>query len=103
MTPEAMTGLFHTVFRAGEFRSYLFTLIEVNGVIKSIIGRGPTLAGNAAIPTPLPFLRPPLAGELREIDIAGTAHRVTIPAIIQVAALRHQHMYGNRVKDVAFT
>lgn len=29
------------------------------------------------------------------VDIAGAAYRVTIPAVIAVAALRQKHLYGD--------
>ena len=107
ITPEAMTGLFQAIFRAGGFKSYQLTLIVVNAVLKAIIGRGLTLAGNAALTRAIAVLTGPVGwvvtGLWTAIDIAGTAYRVTIPAVIQIAALRQQHMYGQQVQDVSFT
>ncbi|QNN45567.1 DUF3944 domain-containing protein [Thermomonas brevis] len=107
MTPEAMTGLFQAIFRAGGFKSYQLTLIVVNAVLKAILGRGLTLAGNAALTRAVAVLTGPIGwaitGLWTAIDIAGTAYRVTIPAVIQVAALRQQHMYGQQAEEASFT
>ena len=107
ITPEAMTGLFQAIFRAGGFKSYQLTLIIVNAVLKAILGRGLTLAGNAALTRVMAALTGPIGwvitGLWTAVDIAGTAYRVTIPAVIQVAALRQQNMYGQQAEDVSFT
>ena len=44
-----------------------------------------------------------ITGLLTAIDIAGAAYRVTIPAVIQVAALRQQHLYGKQAEEVNFS
>lgn len=100
-TLEAMTGVFQAVFRVGGFKSYQLTVIIVNAVLKVLIGRGLSLAGNAALTKAMGILTGPagwvVTGLWTAIDIAGTAYRVTIPAVIQVIVLRQKYMYGNQV------
>ena len=93
-TPEALTGAFQIIFRAGGFQSYKLTLIVANSVMKAIFGRGLTLAGNAALMRIASVATGPIGwavlGLWTALDIAGPAYRVTIPAVIQVALLREQ-------------
>lgn len=97
ITPETIAGLFQAVFRAGGFKSYQLTLIVVNAVMKALIGRGLSFAGNAALTRTMAILTGPIGwaitGIWTAIDIAGPAYRVTIPAVIQVAALRQKFLY----------
>lgn len=107
ITPETMIGVFQAVFRAGGFKSYQLTLIIVNAVLKALIGRGLSLAGNAALTRTIAILTGPIGwvitGLWTAIDIAGAAYRVTIPAVIQVAALRQKHLYEKQAGEVSFT
>ena len=102
-----MTGVFQAVFRAGGFKSYQLTLIIVNAVLKALIGRGFSLAANATLTRTMAILTGPIGwvitGLWTAIDIAGAAYRVTIPAVIQVAALRQQYLYGKQVEEVNFS
>jgi uncharacterized protein YaaW (UPF0174 family) len=104
---EAMIGVFQAVFRAGGFKSYQLTLIIVNAVLKALIGRGLSLAGNAALTRTMATLTGPIGWAVTALwtafDIAGTAYRVTIPAVIQVAALRQKQLYGNQAEEVSFS
>lgn len=107
ITPETMVGVFQAVFRAGGFKSYQLTLIIVNAVLKALIGRGLSLAGNATLTRTMSILTGPIGwvitGLWTAIDIAGAAYRVTIPAVIQVAALRQKYLYEKQAGDVTFT
>jgi uncharacterized protein YaaW (UPF0174 family) len=107
ITPETMVGVFQAVFRVGGFKSYQLTLIIVNAVLKALIGRGLSFAGNAALTRTMAILTGPIGwvitGLWTAIDIAGAAYRVTIPAVIQVAALRQQHLYGKQAEEVNFS
>lgn len=91
-TPQLMTSAFLAVFKAGGFKSYQLTLIIVNAVMKALLGRGLTLASNAALTRVAAILTGPIGwaitGIWTAIDIAGTAYRVTIPAVIEIAYLR---------------
>lgn len=107
ITAETMVGVFQAVFRAGGFKSYQLTLIVVNAVLKALIGRGLSLAGNAALTRTMAILTGPIGwvitGLWTAIDIAGPAYRVTIPAVIQVAALRQKHLYEKQASEVSFS
>jgi uncharacterized protein YaaW (UPF0174 family) len=103
ITPEAMVGLFQAIFRAGGFKSYQTTLVIVNAVAKALAGRGLSLAGNATLTKVMSILTGPigwaLTGLWTAVDIAGAAYRVTIPSVIQVAALRQRYLYGSQIKQ----
>ena len=106
ITAQTLVGIFQAVFRAGGFKSYQLTLIVVNAVLKALIGRGLTIAGNAALTRAMAILTGPIGwvitGLWTAIDIAGAAYRVTIPAVIQVAALRQKHLYEKQASEVSF-
>lgn len=106
-TPEAMTAVFQAVFRLGGFKSYQLTLIVVNAVLKALIGRGLSLAGNAALTRTMAILTGPIGwvvtGVWTAVDIAGSAYRVTVPAVIQVAALRQKYIYDRAAEDVSLS
>jgi uncharacterized protein YaaW (UPF0174 family) len=107
ITPEGMIGVFQAVFRAGGFKSYQLTLIIVNAVMKALIGRGLSFAGNAALTRTMAILTGPIGwvitGLWTAIDVAGPAYRVTIPAVIQVAVLRQKYLYEKQAEEVTFS
>ena len=107
ITSEAMVGIFQAVFRSGGFSSYKLTLIIVNAVLKQLIGRGLSLAANAALARTMAVLTGPIGwaitGLWTAVDIAGSAYRVTIPAVIQVAALRQKHLYAKQAEEISFS
>lgn len=104
--PEAMVAVFQTVFRAGGFQSYQLTLIIVNTVMKHLIGRGLTFAANATLTRTMSILAGPvgwaITGAWTAVDVASAAFRVTIPAVIQIAALRQKHTVGKMASQVSF-
>ena len=95
LTGQALTAAFITIFRAGGFYSYQLTVIIVNAVLKTLIGRGLSLAGNALLTKAISIITGPIGwvitGVWTAIDIAGPATRVTIPAVIYVAMLRKKY------------
>lgn len=107
ITPEVMVGVFQAVFRAGGFKSYQLTLIIVNAIMKALIGRGLSFAGNAALTRTMAILTGPIGwvitGLWTAIDIAGPAYRVTIPSVIQVAVLRQKFLFGKQAEEVSFS
>ena len=107
LTGQSLAGIFQAVFRAGGFKSYQLTLIIVNAVMKVLIGRGLSLAGNALLVRTMAVLTGPIGwiitGIWTAIDIAGPAYRVTIPAVIQVAYLRKKYKYDNVAQDISFS
>lgn len=94
LTGPALYAACQSLFRLGGFMSYRLTLIIVNAVMKALVGRGLSLAANAMMMRTASILVGPigwvLTGLWTAIDIAGTAYRVTIPAVVQVAFLRRQ-------------
>lgn len=106
ITSSMLLGSFQTIFRMGGFKSYQLTLIVVNAVLKALIGRGLSFAGNAALTRTVAILTGPIGwvvtGLWAAIDIAGPAYRVTIPAVIQIAALRQKMLYQNTVSQINF-
>jgi uncharacterized protein YaaW (UPF0174 family) len=107
ITAQTMTAAFQAIFRAGGFKSYQLTLIIVNAVLKVLIGRGLSFAGNATLTRTISILTGPIGwvitGIWTAVDIAGAAYRVTIPAVIQVAALRQKHLYGKQGEEITFS
>lgn len=102
-----MLMVFQTVFRAGGFRSYQLTLIIVNAVLKALIGRGLSFAGNTILTRTMAVLAGPIGWAITALwtafDMAGAAYRVTIPAVIQIAALRSKYLYEKSAADVQFS
>lgn len=96
VTAEVMVGTFQAIFRAGGFKSYQLTVIIVNSVLKALIGRGLSFTMTGPMLQALKVLSGPIGwaitGIWTAIDIASPAFRVTIPAVIQIAALRQQSM-----------
>jgi len=107
ITAQAMVGVFQAVFRMGGFKSYQLTLIVVNAIMKALIGRGLSFAGNAALTRVMAVLTGPIgwvvAGIWTAVDIAGPAYRVTIPAVIQIAVLRQKDLYEKQAAEVSFS
>ena len=106
ITPEIMVAMAQTAFRAGGFMSYQLAVIVVNAVLKTLIGRGLTIAGNAALTRTLGFFTGPIGWAITGLwtanDIAGAAYRVTMPAVLMVALLRQQHLYGGEQAEKLF-
>ncbi len=85
-------GLFCSIFRAGGFKSYKLSVIIANTIAKMILGRGLSLAANAALTRGLAILTGPIGWAITAIwtaiDLSGPAYRVTVPSVIYIAALR---------------
>lgn len=104
---NVLVGAFQAIFHAGGFKSYQLTLIVVNAVLKALIGRGLSFGGNILLTRTMAVLAGPIGwivtGLWTAVDIAGPAYRVTIPAVIQVAALRQKHLYGDMADQMSFS
>lgn len=91
-TPETVTAACIAIFRAGGFKSYQYTVIIANAIMKALFGKGLSLAGNALLTKIASILTGPVGWTITatwtSIDIAGPAYRVTIPAVIQIIYLR---------------
>ncbi|MFM0703574.1 YaaW family protein [Paraburkholderia sediminicola] len=107
ISSTALVGAFQAIFRAGGFKSYQLTLIVVNAVLKALIGRGLSFGGNIILTRTMAVLTGPIgwiiSGIWTAVDIAGAAYRVTIPAVIQIAALRQKQLYGNLAEEISFS
>lgn len=107
LSKEMLLGSFQTIFRMGGFKSYQLTVIVVNAILKALIGRGLSFAGGAAVTRTMAILTGPvgwvITGVWTAVDIASAAYRVTIPAVIQVAALRQKHLYAGTAENISFS
>jgi uncharacterized protein YaaW (UPF0174 family) len=94
-TPEGVAAVIQAAIRAGKFSPYQIAVIVANAALKAVIGRGLSIAANAALTRVLAILAGPIGwtiiGLWTVVDIAGPAYRVTIPAVIYVAYLRLKH------------
>ncbi|HAT2866213.1 TPA: DUF3944 domain-containing protein [Serratia marcescens] len=99
VTAKSLVSAFQVIFKAGGFKSYKLTLIIANAILKALIGRGLSFGGNILLTRTMAVLTGPIGWALTAIwtlvDIGGTAYRVTIPAVIQIAALRSKIIDGD--------
>lgn len=88
-------------FKAGGFASYQLTMVIVNAVARQLLGRGLTLATNAAINKTLAVLTGTVGIAMMTAfmayDVAGPAYRVIIPCTILIAAFRKE--YNTKEKE----
>ncbi|MFV2029650.1 YaaW family protein [Neisseria sp. S1] len=99
MSKGALAAVIIKIFNFGGFYSYQLTVIIVNAILKALIGRGLSILGNTILVRILSIITGPIGlvvtGIWTAVDIAGAAYRVTIPAVIAVAALRQKHLHGD--------
>ena len=85
--------------RAAGFVAYQVAVIVANAVAKAVLGRGLSLAANAALTRIIGMFAGPIGwvitGIWTAIDIAGPAYRVTIPCVCHVAYLRLKNQYSD--------
>ena len=93
------------VIRASGFAAYQIAVIVANAIAKFVLGRGLTLATNAAITRSVAVFAGPvgwaITGIWTAIDLAGPAFRVTIPCVVQVAMLRIKQMCEQTQQDAS--
>ena len=89
---QAIMAAVQAGIRAGGFLSYHITVIVANYIARLLLGRGLTLATNAALTKGLSLFIGPIGwvvtGVWTAFDITGPAMRVTLPACVIVAFLR---------------
>ena len=94
------------IFRVGGFASYQLVAIVANMVVKMVLGRGLSIAANAALIRAFSFFAGPIGLALTAawtiVDIAGPAYRVIVPAVIYIAAMRRVHNAPEEYKNVVF-
>ena len=104
-TSEAVVVALQTAIRMGGFAPYKVAVIVANAVVKTLIGRGLSIAANVTLTRVMGIFAGPVGWILTAgwtlIDIAGPAYRVTIPAVIMIAYLRTAVQTGNLEKRKA--
>ena len=89
---QAFIAALQMTIKRGGFTAYKIAVIVANAVSKALLGRGLTLASNAALTRWLSVFAGPIGWSVTAIwtaiDIAGPAYRVTIPAVVQIAYMR---------------
>ncbi|WP_273157246.1 DUF3944 domain-containing protein [Bacteroides fluxus] len=89
---QAMIAAIQVAIKRSGFAAYKIAVIVANAIARILLGRGLTLAVNAAITRWISVFAGPAGWMVTAlwtvIDIAGPAYRVTIPAVIQIAYMR---------------
>lgn len=97
-TPHAITAALQVAVRVSGFVAYQVAVIVANAVAKQIIGRGLSIAANAALTRSLAVFAGPvgwaISGAWTLVTVTGPAFRVTIPSVVQVAFLRATQTHG---------
>lgn len=92
----ALAAALMAAFEAGGFISQRLVVIMMTSILKHVLGRGLQVAGvGAVMPTVGAWIGPAgwvLTGAWAAFDLAGPAYRVTVPAVLQIAALRRQYL-----------
>ncbi len=89
---RAVVSAARMIFKQGGFQSYQITMIVANMAYKSVMGRGLSLVANSTITKTMSILAGPVGWAFTTtwamIDISGSAYRVTVPAVFEIALLR---------------
>ena len=94
--PKALpVAALQAAIKASGFLAYKLALIVANAIAKAILGRGLSLAANAALTRWIAVFAGPIGwvvtGIWTLLDLAGPAYRVTIPCVVHIAMLRQQY------------
>jgi len=96
----ALTSIIAAI-RLGGFMSYQVAMIVANAVARTVLGRGLTLAANAGLARMIGVFAGPIGIAITALltipAISGPAFRVTLPAVVQIAAMRQQML--NKKED----
>lgn len=94
-TKQAVIAALQMMILKTGFSPYKISVIVANAVARTLLGRGISVAGNAALTKAISVFAGPIGIALNAlwlaIDIAGPAYRVTVPAVIQVAYIRAKY------------
>lgn len=89
----ALTAIIAAI-RVGGFMSYQVSLIVANAVARALLGRGLALAANAGLVRAIGLFAGPVGMAITALltvpALTGPAYRVTLPAVVQIAAMRQQ-------------
>lgn len=92
----AIMAALQSAIIAGEFTSYKIALYVANSVAKAILSRGLSFGVNAGLARGLAIFAGPVGWVITSIltipMFSGTAYRVTIPSVIQVAYMRQKYL-----------
>ena len=84
------------IIRMGGFAPYKWAAILANAIAKMIVGRGLAFGVNAAIMRGISVfaghIGATVMGFYTLYDLAGPAYKVTVPAVIYIAALRQTYL-----------
>lgn len=93
LTSSAALTAIIAAIRMGGFMSYQVAMIVANAVAKALLGRGLTLAAKAGLARAIGVFAGPIGIAITVLfipAISGPAFRVTLPAVVQIAAMRQQ-------------
>jgi len=86
--------------RLGGFTSYQVTIIVANAIANALLGRGLAFAANAGLARMVGMFAGPVGIAITALltlpAFSGPAFRVTLPAVVQVAAIRQQLLKHDR-------
>ena len=92
MLPQATAAALIGIFRANGFGAYQLAVVLANSIAKFAVGRGLSLAANAAFTRALSIFTGPVGMALTALwtvfSISGPAYRVTIPVTVYIASIR---------------
>ena len=93
-TKQGMIMALQIAIRNGGFAPYKMAVIVANAVAQTLLGRGLSLALNAALTRYISIFAGPIGWAVTVlwtlVDIAGPAYRVTIPSAIQIIYMRRR-------------
>lgn len=102
-TSQAVMAAIQVSIKKSGFFAYKMSAIIVNAVLKALFGRGLSFAGTGIMMRTISTFAGPIGWAITAVwtafDVAGPAFRVTIPAVIQVAFLRQQHINKNIIEE----
>ncbi|MCD9489952.1 DUF3944 domain-containing protein [Photobacterium phosphoreum] len=94
LTSSAALATIIATIRMGSFMSYQVAIIVANAVATTLLGRSLTLAANASLARAIGIFTGPIGIAITILltvpAISGPAFRVTLPSVIQIAAMRQQ-------------
>lgn len=94
LTSSAALATIIATIRMGSFMSYQVAIIVANAVATTLLGRSLTLAANASLARAIGIFTGPIGIAITILltvpAISGPAFRVTLPSVVQIAAMRQQ-------------
>ena len=95
LSSVTMMATLQMFIRMGGFSSYQIAVIVANSVAKSLLGRGLSFAGNAALTRYMAIFAGPVGWAISALltlpMLSGPAYRVTVPSVIQIAYMRQKY------------